>query len=189
MTIPAYIKTGKENALYSLYKFLKTQLALSAISPAPTVFSTSYNQEMTFPCVTIQDMGAPQVGDVAFSRELAAGFKGRQEQTQVELNVYQQNVGNTANAEQYVRRVRDLLKYILQCSGAVGPDGVTLLVPRIPLLDSQNSDADTGSWLWTPREMDNLWVETFIANTPDMPNVKRYRIYVRIRWWWYETAS
>ncbi len=190
MTAPAYIKTGKENALYSLYKGVQNQFSgwTGNLNPnALTVSPISYNQTMQFPVLTIQDVGGPSLGAFAMGRNVAEGYKGYEEQTQVEFDCYDQNVeainGTSAygSADQNVRRMRDVLKDYLENAGQTGLNGQPIY-PSITLIDGNNGDADTGSSVWYQQEDTGTWSETFLENISDMVNVKRYRIYARIRW-------
>lgn len=190
MSTPSYIKTGKENALYSLYKGMLNQFNgwtgnLSSTSCA--VYPMSYNQTMTFPVITIQDVGGPSLGAFAMGRNVADGYTGYDEQTQVEINCYDQNQDATLttsayqSADQNVRRMRDVVKDYLENSAMPGFDGASVY-PAINLIDGNNGDAATGSQVWFQQEDTGSWTETFLENVPEMVNVKRYRIYCRIRW-------
>jgi len=185
MTMPTYMKTGKENALYSVYKHLDTYLTQAM--PGVNVILSTYNQAALFPCVSVNDIGVPQLGDLALGRYLGKNSQGvekygRLEQTTIEINCMEQNdsARGVVNAEAISRRLRDLVKYIMQLSGVI------TALPVIKLIDSQNSDADTGAIVTHPGEESNTWTESFIENTSELPNVKRYRIYCRIQWLWYE---
>lgn len=154
----------------------------------------SYNQSMQFPLITLQDVGGPSVGAFALGRQVADGFKGYEEQTQVEINCYDQNVdavnGTSAygSADQNIRRMRDVLKDYLENSAQQGFDGAAIY-PGIQLIDGNNGDLATGSYVWFQQEDTGAWAETFIENDPDLVNVKRYRIYARIRWHRYTSTS
>jgi len=192
---PTYLLTGKENALYSLYKGTLNQFSGwgGNLNPnALTVSPMSYNQTMQFPVITLQDVGGPSLGAFAMGRQTADGYKGYEEQTQVEFNCYDQNVeavnGTSAygSADQNVRRMRDVLKDYLENSAQQGLSGA-VIYPGIQLVDGNNSDTPTGSYVWFQQEDSGSWAETFIENDPAMINVKRYRIYARIRWHRYTT--
>jgi hypothetical protein len=189
-TPPAYLKTGKENALYSLAKAIQAQIAGWTGNLNPTAVSVSlinYNESMGFPCITVNDVGGPSLGAFAMGRELAPGYKGYDEQSQVEINCYDQNIdsdpGTSAygSAAQNVRRMRDVVKDFLENSAQQGYDG-NLIYPAIELVDGNAGDQVTGSYVWFQQEDSGSWAETFIENQPEMVNIKRYRIYAKIRW-------
>lgn len=152
----------------------------------------SYSQNMTFPLITVGDVGGPSLGAKALGRELQEGFKGYEEQTQVEFNIYDQNLdggvpGTSAYgmADQNVRRIRDVLKDYLENAAYPGQSGAQIY-PPIKVLDPNNGNADTQSQVWFENEMPGTWTETFIANTSDFDqSVKRYRIYARMHWYRY----
>lgn len=190
--LPAYVPTGKENALYSLAKYLTARF--SEVTPAPsrpvTIIDTGYEQTLTYPCVTIGDTGLPQLTDEALGREIGLSTlgvrkRGRTEQTLVEINVLDCVTDTVRDAELNARRLRDQVKYAIQMSGMDDGNGGQIL-PPIRLLDAQNSDADTGSIVSHPRAEAAVWNETYIKDNPQKPNEKRYRIFCRIRWEWFE---
>lgn len=187
MVIPASIVSGKEAALYSIYKYVKARFG--EITPTPTrtisIIDLGQEQTLTYPWISMRDFGAPQDADYAIGRDIGQGKKGRQEVTIVEFNIIDANTPTVTDAEKNVRRIRDQLKYCLQEAGMTGPTG-TLILPDIPFIDPNNSDADTGSRVWHPRDEPGTWMETFIADQPDTPNEKRYRIQCRFRWLWFE---
>lgn len=197
MAAPNYLLTGKENALYSLAKAIQNQFNgwTGNLNPnALNVYPISYNQTMTFPVITVQDVGGPSLGAFAMGRQVSDVNRGYDEQSQVEFNVYDQNVdavpGTAAygSADQNARRMRDVLKDYVENVAMPGLLGATIY-PAIKLLDGNNADADTGSQVWFVQEDAGTWTETFIENDPAMINVKRYRIYCRIRWHRYTTTS
>ena len=187
MVIPSSLPSGKEAALYSVYKYVQARFA--EISPAPSrpVNFIDIGQEQTrpYPTISMQDFGAPQEADWAIGRDVAVGKKGRQEVTSVEFNILDANTVTVTDAERNVRRLRDQLKYCIQEEGMTGPTGA-LILPDIPFVDPNNSDASTGSRVWHPREEAGSWIESFIADQPATPNEKRYRIFCRFKWLWLE---
>ena len=195
MTAPTYVKTGKENVLYSLYTALQNQFAGwngNLSSTSFTISPMSWNQNLNFPCLTIQDVGGPSLGTMAMGRQLQEGFYGLEEKSQFEMNIYDQNVegsGGTSaytSAERNVRRIRDLVQDYFINAAFPGANGAQIY-PAIPLLDAV-AGTSTQSQVWYDQEKPGTWTETFIENTPDMINVKRYRIYAQMRWYRYTTT-
>jgi hypothetical protein len=191
-TYPTYIPTGKENAIYSVAKYLKEFFGhITPISGRTVaVVDLGYEQFQDYPSILISDQGAPQLGDISIGRVLGDGKQGRWEQTQIEINCLDCNTDlspTVMTAEQNVRRLRDLVKYALQMSGMTTSAGDQIL-PPIRLLDHSAlvPDTYTGSVVWTEREKDSTWIETFVKDVPEKPNEKRYRIYCRLLWKWYE---
>jgi hypothetical protein len=188
-----YLKTGKENCLYSFLKYVTDQLATATYPPPlndPNVYEGSYNQTMKFPCVTIQDVGFPCLGERAIGRYGGNDKCFREERTILEINVYDQDrpEDNYVTATLQVRRLRDLIRYITLTPGLVNYDSQgtpTNLLGGMPLLDHQDSDADTGSFLWVPIEEPAHFNETFFEAQADQPSMKRYRILLRLGWIWY----
>lgn len=194
MTTPNYIKTGKESALYSLWWAIAQQMTTSEwsgnLNPNPvTVSPLQYSQSMGFPLITVQDVGGPAPGGKAMGRQLQEGFQGWEEQTQVEINCYDQEVDGSAGTSAYgyamqnVRRMRDVLKDYLENSAHPGQTG-SQIYPPIKVLDGNNGNADTQSQIWFEQETPGTWTETFI-NDPEMLTVFRYRIYARMHWYRY----
>lgn len=190
MGTPTYIKTGKEIALYSLFTGIQTQFSTWTGNLNSTTLMVSplgYSQDMTFPLITIEDVGGPTLGGKSLGRELQEGFKGFEEQTQVEFNCFDQNLDGSGGtsayglAEQNVRRLRDVLKDYLENAAYPGQSGAQIY-PPIKILDANNGNADTQSQIWFEQETPGTWTETYIKNTPEMVNVKRYRIYARFHW-------
>ncbi len=187
MTMPTYIPTGKENAIYSLALYLRTQFGtITPISGATlNIYDLGYEQFQDYPAITISDSGAPQLEDLALGRDIGDGKQGRDEQTFVEINCLD-NVNDRPEAERNVRRLRDLLKYAIQMSGMNNQDANGQIMPTIHLLDHNNGDTDTGSIVWNPRDQAASWTETFIKDQSDKPAEKRYRILCKICWHWFE---
>jgi hypothetical protein len=190
MTAPAYIPTGKEGVLYSLYSALGNQFAgwTGNLSSTSFIISPmSWNQTLTFPCLTIQDVGGPSMGGNAMGRQLQEGFYGFEAKSQIEMNIYDQNVeggGGTSaytSAERNVRRIRDLVEDYFVNAAFPGQNGAQIY-PGIPVLDPVLGTS-TQSQVWYDQEAPGTWSESFIENTPEMVNVKRYRIYAQFHWY------
>jgi hypothetical protein len=195
MTAPAYIQTGKENVLYSLYTALQNQFSGwtgNLSSTSFTISPMSWNQNLTFPCLTIQDVGGPSLGNMAMGRQLQEGFYGLEEKSQFEMNIYDQNteggVGEIVytSAERNVRRLRDLVQDYFINAAFLGGNG-SQIYRAITLLDAV-AGTSTQSQVWYDQEKPGTWTETFIENTPDMINVKRYRIYAQFHWYRYTST-
>jgi hypothetical protein len=194
MTAPAYIKTDKEGCLYSLYTAIQNQFSgwTGNLNPASlTISPLSWNQNVTYPLITLQDVGGPSLGPKGLGRELQEGYKGFEKQTQVEFNIYDQNqltgTSSYTSAEQNVRRMRDLLEDFLVNAAYPGSTGAQIY-PAIPLIDGNNGNALTGSQVWYEQETPGTWTETYMDNLAEMLNVKRYRIYARIHWFRYTST-
>ncbi len=196
-TIPSYVTTGKQMALYSLYKWLKARFAEvpSSAYPSghvPTIIDLAYEQALQFPSITIKDLGAAQGKEYGLFR--MGTVQGRVEQTLVEFMIQDQNTdsadGTTYNqAEKVVRLLRDQLKFALQEMAQVDTSG-NVLISSVPLIDANNSDTATGSYVWHPREEGAVaWSETFLSAISDQPNLKAYRVTAKIKWFWQEQAN
>ena len=192
MTAPNHIKTGKEAVLYSLYTGLANQFSGwtgNLNSTSFLIYPMSFNQTFTFPCLTIQDVGGPSLGGKAMGRQLQEGFLGFEAKTQVEMNIYDQTAeggGGTSaytSAEQNVRRIRDLVEDYFVNSAFPSSNG-SQIYPAIPVIDAVTGTSSQ-SQVWYDQESPGTWTETFIENTPDMINVKRYRIYAQFHWYRY----
>jgi hypothetical protein len=188
-TLPAVVDTGKENALYSFSTYIKARFAeavLAGLQKSAPVYDLGYEEAIGPTGISISDAGAPQLGDQAQGRELGGGKRGRTEQTQVEICVWDTNNDTTRDAERFARRLRDLVKFAVQMAGMDDGNGGQIL-PPIRLYKLVNgSPVDTGSLIQHPRDVASMWLETFIKDQPDKPNEKRYRILCRIKWEWYE---
>lgn len=151
-TMPIRLKTGRENALYSVYKYLSDRLnEVSYPKPylKPNVYPLGYEQAIKFPCVTFKDLGAPSISASSMGRYWGAGFSAQEERTILEINVVDQNrpsdvtilvqnqqiplVDNQGHnfivdtglvgAEAQVRRTTELIRYALTMPGMVNVPG------------------------------------------------------------------
>lgn len=195
--IPDYVTTGKQMALYSLYKWLKARFEAVPDSAyttdhRPAIIDLAYEQALSFPNIVIKDLGLGQ-GQELGSFRLGA-TQGRIEQTLVEFMVQDQNSesgdGTQYNdAEKTVRLLRDQLKFALQEMAQVDQSG-NVLMSSVPLIDANDSDAETGAYVWHPREEGPMaWTETFVSGNSDQPNLKCYRVTAKIKWFWIEEAT
>lgn len=189
-TLPAFVATGKENALYSFAQYIKDRIAEASLAgltlgKSVPVYDLGYEEAIGPTGISISDAGAPQLGDQAIGRVLGGGKRGRTEQTQVEICVWDTNNDSVRDAERFARRLRDLIKYAVQNAGMDDGNGGQIL-PPIRLYQPGTVPVDTGSLIQHPRDVASMWLETFIKDQPDKPNEKRYRILCRIKWEWYE---
>jgi hypothetical protein len=127
-------------------------------------------------------------------RQLQEGFTGVESKSQFEINIYDQNVEGGGAVQQYgyaeqnVRRLRDLTEDFFVNSAMPGLNGQQIY-PAIPLLDA-TAGTSTQSQVWYDQEAPGTWTETFIENTAEMINVKRYRVYLQLHWYrYYSTPS
>lgn len=183
MTVPATIPTGKNNVLASLRKYLSEQLA-----PTVVQFENYMNVEQ-IPSIAFQDVGVPNLGGHAFDDYLGerigdSGFPervyGKIAQTNLEFNILTDQENN-ASAIKDLFQMRDRLEYLFMYSGRKDEAGV-LIMPRIAILDFDNSNEDTGASIWCPQERDSIWIENYVGTDQERPNVKRLRILVRVYW-------
>ncbi len=193
---PKYLVTGKENALYSLYSYLQayfSNITFTAPYLAPNINPIGYGQTNKFPCLTIEDVGAPSKGSDVIGRYAGNGKAYITEGTIVHLDIEDVNSPEASSpyltAEAEVRRLRDLTRYALTAPGIVNYDqagNATALLSGISLVDQFNGNTDTGSKVWMPFNEPGHWNETFIANQENAPDMKKYRITCRIHWIWYQ---
>jgi hypothetical protein len=188
-------KTGKANLLTSINHFLIDNVGSGVVHngtltalPAGKSHWWFFGYPLAallFPSISVTDVGLFTPGERAFDRLLGTDadgnwIKGTRNQTLIEINCWAKDTAETANAEQVVRELRDLVMYALLNAGDSKADESGLAVPSILLKDYYDDMTPTVGVIYVDRAS-NAINEKFIVDQADQ-QIKRYRILARIFW-------
>lgn len=194
--VPNYLPTSKEQALYSLYEYL-TVWFTTYYTPigglkAPTIYPIGYQQSFTFPCITIEDVGLAGLPAYALGDVFGAPYQGKRGQTIVKLTCYDQNDDTTQTnvayslAEQNVRRLRDLVEWLLITAGKTDNNGTFISSPIYmldPIVSGLPGIQPFGGFVLTPKtEEAGGFRDMFHANASEAPNLKKYEMFIKVEW-------
>lgn len=192
--VPKYVPTGRNNMLASIAYYLENNL------PGVTSDNTQYKvktggqymEASDFPCITMVDFGAPELGAWAFDdyvgRDSGTGamVHGKKNQTMIEINCWD-DLEQTNAAIQHIWDMADQLEYLFYyASGGQMDDNNVPIMPNIVLYDFLSSPPyfDTGSRISAMMEKDAMWIPSYLDADEVKPNLKRVSIKVRIQWDW-----
>lgn len=192
---PSYLPTSKENALYSIYQYLMTWFSSYYVPiggvKAPTIYPIGFQQSFTFPCITMEDVGLADLPGYALGDSFGGVYKGKRTQTMLKLVIYDQNTDSTDTeaaytlAEQNVRRLRDIIRFLMLTNGEVDLNNEFISSPIYmldPIATSGLPGFQNGFVIDVKTEESGGWRDMFMANGIEAPNLKKYEIYIRIEW-------
>ena len=191
------VRAGKQNLMASFNKFLVSQIGngevhngVATTLPSGKTFWWFFGYPLStllFPSISVAEVGLFTPGETAIGRVLSHDpttgqpIKGTRNQSLIEINAWAKDTTALANAEKVVRDLRDSVMYVLMNASDVDEDTGRFIVPPIQLRDySQGVPSLVG--VISLDKNPNSITERFIVDPVD-PNIKRYRLLVRVYWY------
>lgn len=193
MSAPLTLETGRQNAVSSFLRWIRTNVPNPLTTGSPTPISWVFEVrrpikvlDATKVVVGAYDMGLiqPEAVDVDDILTQVGGvdYRGRAAQTLIEIGILA-DVKVLSDAEARIQRVRDTLTHCLLLAGRKNAAGVDILPPIRILNFAASSTAPPDTDNYIRRVRDSTWLTESDMLDPAHPEIRGWRGVTRIEWW------